>query len=261
MSNNPFLKSCKETNNRFQLLNTDNEIDVKQIKKDKKVISKYNATDNSFTKPSVYIDNRRDDLRRDDLRRDDLRRDDLRRDYRKPYNNFNNGPKKEPIKKPIFDITNEYFPAINSPKDELLNTIQPPNSNFKDILNTQILPKTIPFQDHIEPGWVKISKSKTNNEIIWTYGPSTEYQTQLKKQERLDNDINYCMNRGIEKMKQRWEKYKEEYDAMNGEGSYDEKYKLSSFNDTDYVTDDDNDDDDDFFNDNDDDNDLYSKNE
>ena len=181
MSNNPFLKSNKGpnkspnkgSNNRFQFL--DKELDVSQIKKEKKVVSKYDSADNSFTRrdDSRRDDTRRDELRRDDSRKNDLRRDDLRRDDRRHNNNNfkEDGPKKAPIKKAEFDLANEYFPDLVSTNAESSNIIQP-NSNFKDILNTRNQPEIMPFQEHIEPGWVKISRY--NNEIIRNYGLPTE---------------------------------------------------------------------------------------
>ena len=248
MSNNPFLKSNKgpnkspnkQNNNRFQFL--DKELDVTQIKKEKKPISTYDSTDNSFT--------RRDEPRRDEPRRDDSRRDDSRRDDLRRNNNFKDGPKKAPIKKAIFDLENEYFPDLVSTNEDSSNISQQPNSNFKDILNIRNQPEILPFQEYIEPGWVKITRSKNNNEIIKNYGLPTEYEIQLKKQAELENDFHYCMTRGIEKMKRGWEKYKEEYDEFNGEGAYDEKYTLPSIDDQDYDIEDESDEDDDYYSNN-----------
>ena len=243
MSNNPFLKSNKgpnkspnkQNNNRFQFL--DKELDVTQIKKEKKPISTYDSTDNSFT-------------RRDEPRRDEPRRDEPRRDDRRNNNNFKYGPKKAPIKKAIFDLENEYFPDLVSTNEDSSNISQQPNSNFKDILNIRNQPEILPFQEYIEPGWVKITRSKNNNEIIKNYGLPTEYEIQLKKQAELENDFHYCMTRGIEKMKRGWEKYKEEYDEFNGEGAYDEKYTLPSIDDQDYDIEDESDEDDDYYSNN-----------
>ena len=248
MSNNPFLKSNKgpnkspnkQNNNRFQFL--DKELDVTQIKKEKKPISTYDSTDNSFT--------RRDEPRRDEPRRDDSRRDDSRRDDLRRNNNFKDGPKTAPIKKAIFDLENEYFPDLVSTNEDSSNISQQPNSNFKDILNIRNQPEILPFQEYIEPGWVKITRSKNNNEIIKNYGLPTEYEIQLKKQAELENDFHYCMTRGIEKMKRGWEKYKEEYDEFNGEGAYDEKYTLPSIDDQDYDIEDESDEDDDYYSNN-----------
>ena len=76
------------------------------------------------------------------------------------------------------------------------------------------------------------------NIILKEQGPLTKTQIALKRQEELDNNINYCMNQEIEKMKYRWDKYKEKYDELNGEGAYDEKYKLSPIYDSEYDTED-----------------------
>ena len=258
MSNNPFLKSNKgsnnspnkQSNNRFQFL--DKELDVTQIKKEKKPISTYDSTDNSFTRrdePRNY-DSRNYESRNYESRNHDLRRDEPRRDDRRNNNNFKDGPKKAPIKKAIFDLENEYFPDLVSTNEDSSNISQQPNSNFKDILNIRNQPEILPFQEYIEPGWVKITRSKNNNEIIKNYGLPTEYEIQLKKQAELENDFHYCMTRGIEKMKRGWEKYKEEYDEFNGEGAYDEKYTLPSIDDQDYDIEDESDEDDDYYSNN-----------
>jgi hypothetical protein len=110
------------------------------------------------------------------------------------------------------------------------------NVNFKDIVNTRIEEEIIIETDIVNPGWVQISKSKTSNELIWKYGPSTEYTIKLKKQEELENDLNYCMNKAIETMKERWDKYEQEYDEINGEGAYDEKFRSSPVYGPEYDT-------------------------
>jgi hypothetical protein len=282
MSNNPFLKSNKgPSNNRFQFL--DKELDVTQIKKEKKPISTYDSTNNSFTRrdeprrdeprrdESRRDEPRRDEPRRDEPRRDEPRRDEPRRDeprrdesrrdeprrdeprrdeLRRNNNNFKDGPKKAPIKKAIFDLENEYFPDLVSTNEDSSNITQQSNSNFKDILNMRNQPEILPFQEYIELGWVKITRSKNNNEIMKNYGLPTEYEIQLKKQAELENDLHYCMTRGIEKMKRGWEKYKEEYDEFNGEGAYDEKYTLPSIDDQYYDIEDESDEDTDSYSNN-----------
>jgi hypothetical protein len=203
MSNNRFLKS----NNRFQFL----EPDENPLKQEKKIISKYDSTDNSFTKSSDRRDDRRDDRNRQ--------------------------PTKH-IKAIIIDITTEYFPELIPIKNEPSQVIQQSNQyiNFKDIVNTKIQEEIIDETKIINHGWVRISKSKTNNEIIWKYGPPTKFEIKLQKQEELENNINYSMNKSIEIIQERWDKYKEEYDELNGEGSYDEKYSLSPVYGPEYDT-------------------------
>jgi hypothetical protein len=205
MRNNSFLKSNdrsnNKSNNRFQFL----EPDENPLKKEKKIISKYDSTDNSFTKSF----DRRD--------------------------NYRNG---QPIKAIVIDITSEYFPDLIPIKNEPSPEIQQSKQyiNFKDIVNTKIQEEIIDETKIINHGWVRISKSKTNNEIIWKYGPPTEFEIKLQKQEKVENNINYCMNKAIEIIQDRWNKYKEEYDELNGEGSYDEKYSLSPVYGSEYDT-------------------------
>jgi len=203
MKNNPFLKH-KESNNRFQFLDDTNTTTYNDIKKDKKVISNYDSTTNAFT-----------------------------RSFNKRERGFNNRIDKDETRfskaEPItIDFSNE-FPEL---------VPQPCKTNFKDAVKNQIKPEIIDETKIIKPGWVKLSMSKTNNIILKEQGPLTKTQIALKRQEELDNDINYCMNQEIEKMKYRWDKYKEKYDELNGEGAYDEKYKLSPIYDSEYDTED-----------------------
>jgi hypothetical protein len=201
MSNNRFLKSNDKSNNRFQFL----EPGENHLKQEKKIISKYESTDNSFTKSSDRRDDRRDD-----------------------YRNIQPTKQPKPIKSVVIDITAEYFPDLIPIKNEPSPAIQQSKQyiNFKDIVNTKIQEEIIDETKIINRGWVRISKSKINNEIIWKYGPPTEFEIKLQKQEELENNINYCMNKAIETIQEQWNKYKEEYDELNGEDSYDEKYSL-----------------------------------
>jgi hypothetical protein len=162
-------------------------------------------------------------------------------------NNYKNRspPKQpEPIKEVTIDITTEYFPDLVPLKTEPSKTLQQSklSFNFKDIVNTRIEEEIINEKDIIKPGWVQISKSKTSNEIIWKHGPLTPYQIQQQKQEELENNINYCMNKAIETMKERWDKYEQEYDEINGEGAYDERFRSSPVYGPEYDTESDDED-------------------
>lgn len=201
MKNNRFLK-YKESNNRFQFLDNTNTNNISNIQKDK-VISNYDTTTNVFT-----------------------------RSFNKRERGFNNRMEKDETRfskmEPItIDFSNE-FPELVS---------QPSKTNFKDAVKNQIIPEIVDETKIIKPGWVKLSMLKSKNIILKEQGPLTKTQIALKRQEELDNDINYCINQEIEKMKHRWNKYKEEYDELNGEGAYDEKYKLGLDYGSEYDTD------------------------
>ena len=212
MSNNPFLKS----NNRFQFL--DDPIDNNHTIKDKNPAIPYVSSEKSFAKSSNGRDERRDE-RRDDRRDDrrDERRDD-RRDDRKPNNNFRNRrePEKIKIKQVEINVETEYFPDLVPNKKD---TDKKESTKFKDILTTQI-EEIVNDGNNIRPGWVEISRTKTTNKTIYNIGP---YNFQRQNPEKTPN---YIMSKAIESMKYNWDKRKAEYDSINGEGAYDEKYIL-----------------------------------
>jgi hypothetical protein len=87
-------------------------------------------------------------------------------------------------------------------------------------LTTQ-LEEIVPIGNNIRPGWMEISRNKTTNKITYNIGP---YKFQRQK---LEKTPNYIMSKAIESMNKRWDIYKEQYDSINGEGAYDEKYTLA----------------------------------
>jgi hypothetical protein len=162
-------------------------------------------------------DNRRDDNRRDDNRRDDTRRDDTRRGFK---------PRAlEPVKVKVPEIifTPELFPELihnsNNSQDNIENS-----TNFKDILNTQIEPEIDPNKNNVEPGFVEITV--VDNKFIMKHGPPTVSEIKMKANLERENNVNYCMNNIVIALGKQWTKYKEEYDNLNGDGSYDELYCL-----------------------------------
>ena len=60
---------------------------------------------------------------------------------------------------------------------------------------------------------------KNSNKYVYEYGETTNF---IKKEE----DINYIMNNLIETMKQKWDKYENDYDNIYGEGVYANKFRL-----------------------------------
>jgi hypothetical protein len=61
----------------------------------------------------------------------------------------------------------------------------------------------------------------------------------LKQQfeENLENDLNYQMNTIIQNMKKCWDRYEREYDEVNGEGAYEERFRLPPVYTEEYDTD------------------------
>ena len=51
-------------------------------------------------------------------------------------------------------------------------------------------------------------------------------EKEKEKEKEKDKDIHDSMNTFINSMREIWDKYENEYDEINGEGSYDEKFRL-----------------------------------
>ena len=105
-------------------------------------------------------------------------------------------------------------------------------------MKTQI-EEIVPIGNAIRPGWVEISRTKTSNKVIYNIGPMIPNKFQIQK---LEKNPNYFMSKAIESMKYNWDKYKAEYDCINGEGAYDETYTLPPVYGAEYEYDDDDDD-------------------
>lgn len=121
--------------------------------------------------------------------------------------------------KPKLDVDNiKAFPTLVNSKERDTN-IQT-SSNFKDILNNVIEEDRIENTDIILPGWLqltmlngKVLKKEENNE--------TEVIDEEQK------ELNYTMYRIGKSLQNNYEIYEKEYDSINGEGSYDKKFRLS----------------------------------
>jgi len=222
MSNNPFLKS-RESNNRFQFL--DDPTVNNHTTNDKKTANTYVSSEKSFTKPP----------------------------NRRPTNNFKNRREPEKIKHVEINVETEYFPDL-VPNKKISDKSITDSTKFKDILTTQ-LEEIVIIGNNIRPGWVEISRTKTNTKSNYNIGPPSPYKFQRQK---LEKTPNYVMSKAIESMKYNWDKYKAEYDSINGDGAYDEKYTLPPVYGPDYDSYDDSYEDDDSY---DSENDSYSYDE
>lgn len=134
-------------------------------------------------------------------------------------------------KKTEVELSPDLFPALVKQDVSNIHQEQQTHMNFKDIVNSSnqndIINYNISNNDIY--GWVEFYKSNTSNEIVC----NNYSKTQIKNNEE---DVNELMNNTIELMKQRWIRYKEYYDGVNGEGAYDEKYVLPPIYGSEYDT-------------------------
>jgi hypothetical protein len=100
----------------------------------------------------------------------------------------------------------------------------------------------------IAPGWICIRKNPKTGKYETIQGPLTEEQKDYDRIRYLEqHDLKYNMYKTIERMETRWFEYKEQFDERYGQGAYNEKYGVNSYDsdsdgsDYDYDSDDDSD--------------------
>jgi hypothetical protein len=229
MSNNPFLKS-KESNNRFNFLDDEdtNKSSFKESsnKSNRKNID-YDSSQNSFTQSSRPRDRDRD-RDRDSYRNNNRRNNDYKPRPREPS--------PPPVVVNLDAADSNLFPEL-APIKENTTSVKASN-NFKDVL-THVIEVEKPKVNPIPPGWVQLSS--VNGKTVFDYGPKTAWMIKQEKQEeleaQLDEDPNYIMFKAIEQMKKSWDRYERNYDSINGEGAYDDRFRLSPVYEPEYDTD------------------------
>jgi hypothetical protein len=121
------------------------------------------------------------------------------------------------INKTSIDLNNgNVFPDLVLIKKNTQPNIE--ECKFKNILTNIMLVNHEPPKIHLIPhGCLEITRIL--NKYVYEYGETTNF---IKKEE----DINYIMNNLIETMKQKWDKYENDYDNIYGEGVYANKFRL-----------------------------------
>ena len=117
---------------------------------------------------------------------------------------------------PKFDVDNiKSFPTLVNAKE--YDKIIQLSSNFKDILNNVIEQDTIENKDIILPGWLQLTI--LNGKVL-----KKEIEEEA---EQAQEELNYNMYKIGNALQTNYEIYEKEYDSINGEGSYDKKFRLS----------------------------------
>jgi hypothetical protein len=154
------------------------------------------------------------------------------------YNRFKNNT--NIIKKKVYSFNINEYPDLNSESksDSYLSNI--PNSSNPNLTNFQdAILKPIEIKEDsnvLEPGCVYI-KRLPNNKIIYEYGPQTDKCKLEKYQEEMDNNVNNIMNNIITKINMNRERYRMEYNTINGINAYEdfyEKYYIKMDDDSDF---------------------------
>lgn len=125
------------------------------------------------------------------------------------------------------------------------NTISNNNSeNFKDILlkkNELEKVETIEKKTFVKKGWLEIKANPDRfGKIEYNYGSENQYldyEDELRDFYSNNKNFTILMNKTIEKMKIRWDKYKNDYNNEYGEGAYEELYYSTPVYGSDYESD------------------------
>jgi hypothetical protein len=156
--------------------------------------------------------------------------------------NYNNSFKSISLsEQPKLDIDNiKAFPTLVNSKERDTNIQM--SSNFKDILNNVIEENTIEHKDIILPGWLQLTM--LNGKVL---------KKEYKEEEDIhqQEELNYNMYKIGKALQTNYESYEKEYDSINGEGSYDNNFRLSPVYGSEYDSNSEGEDEDDNNNDND----------
>ena len=194
---NPFLRN--NNNNRFNLLNYDPPVNNNHFDENR------NRNRNS------YVNNNNNNKRIDNNRFKSI----LSSEQQQPKMNV--------------DIDNIIsFPSLVNTKecDTPMNT----SSKFKDILNTGIEEDIIENKYIILPGWLQLTMLNGNilkNEYKDEDEKNIEQEQDQQEQQEQQEQLNYDMYKIGKALQTNYELYEKEYDSINGEGSYDKKFRLS----------------------------------
>ena len=126
-----------------------------------------------------------------------------------------------------YNYKEELFPelSINKVGSSVINTINNTSKKYADITATVNEVKIVE-KNPVMPGWTQYTKS--NKKTIFfdvSYGDKTKRQIEQelhqKEQDALLNDPIYIHNKTMAILANNWNKYKQQYDELHGEGAYD----------------------------------------
>ena len=132
------------------------------------------------------------------------------------------------IKIPTFDLIDTDVPDLfvaNNNSNNNNNNNSNNSKKYSTIVTTDIIntPSIKEKKIHVPPGWVQYVYNKHNNQnypfVITTGEKTTSEKAFLESK----NDIYYIPSI-IASLNKKWDKYKTNYDNLNGPGAYDEMY-------------------------------------
>ena len=145
--------------------------------------------------------------------------------------------KVEPIIQPLIIKEGDFPELISSCPKKIETTVNKWAAIVKKEAVVEVKESEEDKLPNVAPGWVCIRKNPKTGKSETIKGPLTDEQKKYERLKYLEQyDFKYNLYKTIERMSERWDKYKEQFDEQYGQGAYKEKY----------GTNDDDDDDDDY---------------
>lgn len=125
-----------------------------------------------------------------------------------------------------YNYKEELFPdlSVNKVATSVSNTLNNSSKNYANITATVNEEKKV-YKNPVLPGWVQYSKS--NKKTVFfdvTYGNKTKRQIEQEQYDVMVNDPLYIHNKTMSTLANNWNKYKQQYDDIHGEGAYELAY-------------------------------------
>jgi hypothetical protein len=130
----------------------------------------------------------------------------------------------------------ELFPELKTNTPQTNDNTN--NLSFKNVLNTKAAEINYEEPDIILPGWIKLTRNKTQNTKMSMKKKEKEVKVKVEVE-----DLNEVMDQIILEMEDKWNRYEYNYDQIHGEGAYADKFVLPPVYGEEYETDTETDDD------------------
>ena len=135
--------------------------------------------------------------------------------------------KEEPIIQPLIIKEGDFPDLISSVQKKTETTVNKWAAIVKKEAVVEVKESEEDKLPNVAPGWVCIRKNPKTGRSETIQGPLTEEQKEYERIRYLEQyDFKYNLYKTIERMSERWDKYKEQFDEKYGHGAYNEQYGI-----------------------------------
>jgi hypothetical protein len=135
--------------------------------------------------------------------------------------------KEEPIIQPLIIKEGDFPDLISSVPKKTETTVNKWAAIVKKEAVVEVKESEEDKLPNVAPGWVCIRKNPKTGRSETIQGPLTEEQKEYERIRYLEQyDFKYNLYKTIERMSERWDEYKEQFDEKYGHGAYNEQYGI-----------------------------------